>query len=75
MSLREAMPQTAAFIDAMREAFGVAEVNAQIKRGMAGGTEFYARERGREIGRRDTREGVPVTIAREVVIGKTRHGR
>jgi len=46
------MPITAAFIDNMREAFGVAEINAAIKGGLAGEGSFYARENGIEIGSR-----------------------
>jgi hypothetical protein len=51
MSLREEMPQTAAFIDAMREAFGAEAINPQIKKGMAGVPGFfYAKENGHEVG-------------------------
>ncbi len=48
--LRESMPEVAAFIDEMREAFGAAEINASIKAGMAGQRTFYARENGLEVG-------------------------
>ena len=49
--LRETMPETAAFVDAMRVAFGVDLINAQIKRGMAGDTfSFHALENGLEVG-------------------------
>jgi hypothetical protein len=49
--LRLSMPQTTAFIDAMREVFGVDEVNAQIRQGMRGHRGFfYAKENGHEIG-------------------------
>ena len=51
MSLRDAMPQTAAFIDFAREAFGVASVDAAIRNGMAGlPGNFHAIENGREVG-------------------------
>ena len=50
--LREAMPCTTAFIDQMREAFGVDGVNASIKAGIAGDGSFYANENGVEIGSR-----------------------
>lgn len=40
--LRETMPETAAFIDAMRDAFGEGEINLQIRRGMHGEATFYA---------------------------------
>ncbi|MEG1678674.1 MAG: hypothetical protein RR326_01155 [Stenotrophomonas sp.] len=48
--LRDEMPETAAFIDALREAFGVVEINQQIRGGMHGEPVFFARENGREIG-------------------------
>ena len=51
MSLRAAMPQTAAFIDFAREAFGAAPVNAAIRKGMDGlPGNFHAVENGREVG-------------------------
>lgn len=77
MSLRTAMPLVAAFIDELRAEFGGKEINEQIRRGMHGQTTFYAKEGGQEIGRRDLREGVPVTITKPVVIalGKAARGR
>lgn len=76
MSLRDAMPVTADFIDALRAEFGAAEINEQIRRGMRGETTFYANEGGHEIGRRDLREGVTPVILAPVVIatGKARRG-
>lgn len=50
--LRESMPQTAAFIDELRAAFGAEEINAQIKLGMQGAETFYASENGIEAGTR-----------------------
>jgi hypothetical protein len=44
------MPQTAAFIDAMREAFGAPGIDAAIRAGMRGEPGFYARENGLEVG-------------------------
>lgn len=44
------MPETAAFVDAMRQAFGVDEINGQIRKGMAGDPVFWASENGHEIG-------------------------
>lgn len=46
------MPETAAFIDKMREAFGVEMINKSIRDGLAGEGSFYASENGREIGSR-----------------------
>ncbi len=50
MSLREEMPIVAAFIDEMREQFGKAEIDAQIRKGMAGLPVFWASENGHEVG-------------------------
>ncbi|GAB2913834.1 hypothetical protein GCM10027278_38080 [Paralcaligenes ginsengisoli] len=44
------MPGTAAFIDAMRQAFGSEMIDAQIRKGLKGETTFYARENGHELG-------------------------
>lgn len=47
MSLRDDMPQTAAFIDALREAFGKDAINAEIRKGIGGlPGHFYASENG-----------------------------
>lgn len=51
--MRDKMPETAAFIDKMREAFGEIEVNQVIKRGMKGEPVFYAEENGHRIGTYD----------------------
>lgn len=48
--LRQAMPETAAFIDAMRGAFGAEQINAVIRAGMDGQPMFWARENGNEVG-------------------------
>lgn len=50
--LRQAMPETAAFIDAMRDAFGDEMINAAIRAGIDGQPTFYASENGQEIGTR-----------------------
>lgn len=50
--LRQAMPETAAFIDAMRDAFGAEMINAAIKAGIDGQPTFHASENGQEIGTR-----------------------
>lgn len=44
------MPQTAAFIDAMRDAFGAEHIDAQIRKGMNGQPGFYAEENGHKFG-------------------------
>ena len=48
--MREAMPITAAWIDALREAFGDEAIVPSIRAGMAGLPCFYAVEKGIEIG-------------------------
>lgn len=50
LSMRADMPTVSAFVDACREAFGVAEVNASIRSALAGGDTFYASENGHTIG-------------------------
>lgn len=50
MSLRQSMPQTAAWIDELRQTFGAEAINASIKNGMAGGSDFWASENGLEVG-------------------------
>ena len=51
-SLRAVMPTVAAFIDDLRAAGYGAAVAAALRSAQAGGTDFYARECGREFGRR-----------------------
>lgn len=51
-SLRETMPETAAWIDALREAFGADSINDSIRRGLKGEPTFWASEGGTEIGTR-----------------------
>jgi len=48
--LRQAMPTVAAWIDALRDAFGAEEINAAIKAGIDGQPTFYAAEGGQQIG-------------------------
>ncbi len=59
--LRQAMPETAAWIDALREVFGAEEINGALKAGMAGEPRFYAKEAGQEIGTRAPTYRVSVT--------------
>ena len=48
--LREIMPETTAFIDACRDAFGKDMIDAVIKAGMEGQPTFYAAENGQRVG-------------------------
>lgn len=43
------MPEITGFVDALREAFGLEEINSAIKRGMQDGT-FWALENGFVVG-------------------------
>jgi len=49
-NLRQQMPITAAWIDAMRDAFGVDTINDAIRAGMRGQSGFWASENGFEVG-------------------------
>lgn len=52
--MREAMPQTADFIDRMREVFGAEVINPSLQAGMRGTPGFFAIESGHVIGTLDT---------------------
>lgn len=73
--LREAMPETAAFVDAMREAFGREMIDDIIARGMAGEPVFHSVEGGVEIGTapgwRESPDGqvLPWSAGRRVQVG------
>jgi len=58
--MRLAMPTVAAFVDALREAFGADEVDGWIRDGIKrrSGAGFYASEAGAQIGQRVQSEGV-----------------
>lgn len=58
MNLRAAMPCTAAWIDALRAAFGADQIDPSIRAGMKGGCAFHACENGHEIGGKDHRTGI-----------------
>ena len=60
-NLRAEMPRVAEFIDAMREAFGRATVDAAIRAGLDGQPSFWASENGIEIGVRPPGHGLPVS--------------
>ncbi|HTJ91571.1 MAG TPA: hypothetical protein VL424_00515 [Pararobbsia sp.] len=50
--LREAMPEVAGFVDALRDAFGRDSVDPSLSHGLAGEPTFHAIEGGHEIGTR-----------------------
>lgn len=71
MSLRQVMPQTAAWIDGLRDAFGADAINPSIRKGMAGMPgHFHAEENGRQAGTGFIALGVEVSAA-QMVIAKT----
>jgi hypothetical protein len=49
-SLRDQMPQVAAFVDDLRAAFGAAQIDGAIRAGLRGRPYFWAREGSHEIG-------------------------
>ena len=53
--LRETMPETAAWVDMLREVFGSEAIHDAIRRGVAGEPTFFASECGQEIGTRSER--------------------
>ena len=62
--LRESMPETAAFIDACRDAFGADAINTSIRLGMQGYPDwFYAQEGGNEAGTafNSSKQGIPLS--------------
>lgn len=65
--LRETMPEVAAFIDEMRDVFGAAMINEQIRLGMHGAETFHASENGHEVGTR-FREPLRCITADKIVI-------
>ena len=49
--MREAMPKVAGFIDEMRQAFGVGQIEGAIRSGIKDGRpHFWASENGNELG-------------------------
>lgn len=47
---KEKMPQVAAFVDELVDAFGKDVIHGQIRKGLAGEPTFWATENGHEIG-------------------------
>lgn len=67
--LRLSMPTVAAWIDELREAFGVDSINASIRNGVGGGNRFHAVENGHEIGC-EAMPGSHVVNAADMVLAK-----
>lgn len=70
-SMRDQMPATAAFVDAMREAFGKEMVECQIRRGIKGEPTFFAQENGHQVGTCNT-ESTSVVYWDEQGISRSR---
>lgn len=68
--LRVTMPQTAAFIDACRAAFGKESVDQMIKLGMEGAETFHAIENGIEVGTPFKEPNNFVTVDKMVIYPK-----
>lgn len=70
--MRAKMPRCAAFVDSLREAFGVEEINNVIKRGLRPDAKpehcVYFAEAGHELGRPAGVLGVEVSPALPVVL-------
>ncbi len=60
-SLRTEMPHTAAWIDALRGAWGSPAIDSAIKAGIDGQPTFCAAENGQEIGTRCPSPGASFT--------------
>lgn len=67
--LRQSMPTVAAWIDELREAFGADGINASIRNGMAGGSDFYAEEGGEALGCEAMPGAISVCLA-DMVLAK-----
>lgn len=65
---REAMPKCTEFIDACAEAYGRGAVQAAIRNGLAGGTDFYARENGHVLG---SQPSTGLRISADEILEKT----
>lgn len=73
LNLREAMPETAKFIDSLREVFGAEGINQNIKGGMNGVPTFWASENGHEIGTRYV-PGIEISVAQMVIESQPMEG-
>lgn len=48
--MRDQMPDVAAFVDDLRDAFGADMINGAIRSGLRGRPHFWASENGHELG-------------------------
>lgn len=68
LDLRADMPFTHSVIEGLREAFGRADINDIIRKGMNGTPGFYARENGIEVGTPFPPARVEISAADMVII-------
>lgn len=72
------MPRCAAFVDALREAFGGDEINTVIKRGLraecADGHRVWFSEAGHVLGRQAADAAPAISVA-DIVVGPVMHLR
>lgn len=61
-SLRQRMPRTAEWIDALRAAGWSADVDAALRNAMAGGSDFFAQEAGEQFGARPPMSSCSLTL-------------
>jgi hypothetical protein len=70
------MPRCAAFVDALREAFGVDEINSVIKRGLRveceGVHRVWFSEAGHVLGRQAS-DAAPAISVTDIVVGPVLH--
>jgi hypothetical protein len=67
-NLRTAMPLVTTWIDDLRAAFGVDDINAVIKAGVSGLPGFYASEAGHQVGTRPVQSGTEVGATQMVIL-------
>ena len=67
--LRLAMPHTAGFVNALREAFGASQIDQAIRAGIEGQPTFWACENGREIGSRPAQDSAKTVSLADIVLG------
>lgn len=72
------MPRCAAFVDALRDAFGVEEINSVIKRGLRpeceDGHRVWFSEAGHGLGRQAVDAAPAISVA-DIVVGPVLHLR
>lgn len=70
-NMRAAMPKVAAWIDGLRLAFGVDDINASMCFSIPGQPVFWASEGGSEVGTRHRDLGTEISAAKMVIVRTT----